>query len=184
MYHNISLKDLEAISTSIDICNFAKKYQVFALTNSLEDNSNALVKITGTEDATLGRNVLFSFRTGEQLSLIDLSYSEQLIIPDDELAQLKKSLSISLSLFNGDDKNIWEKTIDKINAKHREDSNSNFQFIPTDLPIPDFKYIQEEKKDSDTISNDTPKKESIFTKIKNFFCRKTKSDQDKEAENK
>ena len=173
MYHNISLKDLEAVSTSFDLCTVGSKYKVLAFTNNLEGDINAVVKVISSEDSSLGRTCLFSFRNGEQISTNDLNYNDQLIIPDEDIARIKQSLSVRLNML-GMEGSIWERTIEKINSKHT-DSNSNYQLIPANLPIPEFHYLIEEKKEDDTISNDTPKKESFFKRL--FGKKKTENKQ-------
>lgn len=182
MYRNIEFKDLEAISTSIDICSIGELYDVKVLTNSLEGNINAVVKIISKEAGTLGKFCLFSFRDGEQILLCGLGSEEQLIIPDDYFARLKESLSIRLNMF-GNDGSIWEKTIIKLNKNHENDSNSNYQVIPTDLPIPEFKYeVVEKKEDKPDISSttETSSKVSFFKRL----FKKTKKNQENEAEDK
>jgi len=157
VYHNITLKDLVAISQRIDICTIKDLYKVSVLTNQLEGEINALVEFTSTEDKTLGRVALFSFRSGEQVCLSDLSPSEQLIIPDDYFARFKESLSVRFNVL-GTAQSIWQKTIDNVNVKHITDSNKNFQPISKDLSIPEFKYIVEEKKED-------KKKPSFFSRL-------------------
>lgn len=176
MNHIITLKDLVAISQEVDICNIGSLYKVSALTNQLEGNINALVKFTSTEDETLGRTALFSIRSGEQICLSDLTSSEQLIIPDDYFARFKESVSLRLGIL-GNTQSIWERTIDKINAKHNNDTNKNFEKLPIDLSIPEFKYEVIEEKREEVVEEDTIKKESFFSRL----FKKTKKNQDKES---
>lgn len=178
MYHIITLKDLVAISQEVDICNIGSLYKVSALTNQLEGNINALVKFISTESETLGRTALFSIRSGEQVCLSDLTSDEQLIIPDDYFARFKESVSLKLGIL-GNTQSIWERTIDKINAKHNNDTNKNFEMLPTDLSVPEFKYeINTTKEEEPTISNTVEnKKESFFSRL----FHKTKKNQDTES---
>ena len=177
MYHNITLKDLEAISTTLDICSISTLYDVQVLTNNLEGHINAVVKIISREDQANRGICLFAFRNGEQLLISGMSSDEQLIVPDDYIARLKESLSVKLNLF-GEEGSIWEKTIKKLNKIHENDSNSNYEPIPTDLQIPEFKYEKVEKNED---ASSSPNKPSFF---KRLFSKKTKNNQENEAEHK
>lgn len=157
MQANFTLKDLTDISTRIDICKVSDKkaknaeYDVSVYTNALGGDINAFFRIDYFQDASLGGTVLFSFRSGEQICLTDLNYKEQLIIPEETIAQLKNSLSVKVEVF-GQSIGVWSSTIDKINAKHSDDTNNNFEKISTDLPIPDFKYVEVPKKKSKIVN--------------------------------
>ena len=139
MQATLNLKDFVNISTKFDVITVAKKYVVKAYTNNLEGNLNAYIKIDDSENDSLGKSVLFCIRSGEQISLNDLNYEEQLVIPDAYLAHIKEALSVKLEIF-GNNKSIWNTIINNINARHSSDTN-NFEIIPSDLPIPDFKYM-------------------------------------------
>ena len=145
MKANFNLKDFIDISAKFDILTVAKRYVVTAYTNNLEGNINAYIKIDDSENDSLGKPVLFCIRSGEQIFLNDLTAEEQLVIPDAYLAHIKEALSVKLEILQNNE-SIWESIIKKINYKHSSDTNNNFVTIPTDLPIPDFKYITIEKK--------------------------------------
>ena len=156
MQVDFKLKDLTVISDRVDICKVTNKYIISAYTNKLEGEINAFIRIDNSEDGSLGRTVLFSFRNGEQICTSDLSYDQQLIIPQEDLDKIKNSLSVGFEIF-GQLKTSWTTTITKINSKHNDDNGSgSFTKIPEDLPIPDFKYVE-------------VKKDSFFSKLTNVF---------------
>lgn len=157
MQVDFRLKDFIDISDEINICKLRGKYIVSAYTNKLEGEINAVLKISDSEDQALGRNVLFSIRNGEQISLSDLRYEEQLIIPQEDLDKIKSSLSVKFELFENS-KSIWETIIDKLNSKHISDNNNNYESISNDLPVPNFTYINTNS--------------SFLTKIINIFKKK------------
>ena len=157
MQVDFKLKDFIAISEEINVCKLRGKYIVSAYTNKLEGDINAVLKISNSEDQALGRNVLFSIRNGEQISLSDLNYDEQLIISQEDLDKIKSSLSVKFRLFENS-KSVWETIIDKINTKHESDNINNYEIIPIDLPVPDLKYINVKK--------------SFFNRFINIFKKK------------
>ena len=160
MQTNFTLKDLEDISTKINVCTVSENYNVSIYTNVLGGNINAFFRIDYSENNTLGRTVLFNLRTGEQICTSGLNYEDQLIIPKEVLDNIHKSLSVKLELL-GQSKTVWENIIDKVNSKHTNDTNNNFEIIPNDLPIPEFKYME------------TPKK-SFLDKLSSIFRKESK----------
>lgn len=151
MQTNFSLKDLTDISEKIDICTVANKYVVSACTNALEGEVNAYIQIDSCEDSSLGKTVLFCIRSGEQICYHSLKDEELLRIPDDYIARIKESLSVSVELF-GKQLSVWNQTIDKLNSKHLNDKHKNYGKLGYDLPIPDFKYVVPEKKNENFIT--------------------------------
>lgn len=140
----MTLKDLKGIEIgSTRVCCIANKYEVFACTNNLSEGKiNAYVRITDIEDKALGRTVLFSIRDGSQILCDNLTENEQLIIPQDYIARLKESLSICVEVF-GEHINVWKRLVKYLNEIHANDKIDNFEPLPEDLPIPEFRYIEE-----------------------------------------
>ena len=159
-----TIKELTDIGTKIDICNFADEYQISAYTNALGGDINGYIRIDSCEAQTLGKSCLFSIRSGMQICCIDLGYDEQLRIPDSILAHIRESLSVEIEVF-GQKRSVWRTTIEKMNTLHANDKTDNYTVIPVDLPVPEFKYYEE------------PKKETFISKLKSVF----KKEKDKEA---
>ena len=163
MTSNFTLKDLTDISKKVDICTVADKFVISAYTNVLEGEVNAYIRIDSCENETLGGTVLFSFRNGEQICLSDLTYDQQLKLHSTELDRIKEALSVSIEVY-GQKLGVWTSTIDKINAKHNEDTNHNFVKISKDLPVPEFKYEE--------VVKEEVKKVGFFTTILNKLKKK------------
>ena len=173
MYRTLRLKDLTDIGTKIDVCTVANMYIVTAYTNGLEGDINGYLRIDNCENDTLGGTVLFSLRNGEQICLTELSYEEQLIIPEAYLAHIKEALSFELEVF-GQRKSAWKNLIEKINRLHENDSNNNFEVIPLDLQVPDLKYLHTETTEESNSSTEQSsiQKQTIFSRFLSIFKRK------------
>ena len=170
MHFNFTLKDLEDIGDEVQLCSMSE-FTLTALTNKLEGEINGFIKIVLNQDNADHSVCLFSIRSGEQISLCDLNYEEQLIIPDVALRSIEKSLSLSVEVF-GKSFTTWSNMIKKINELHANDKNNNFEKLPDDLPVPEFKYYVAPIKE-------TSKKENFFKRLLNRIQNKLRKGNNK-----